>query len=59
VARNVLDRIRYLGLLKDRNVDGAAAQLRGAIVRLRRENPFRLQLPRPLKRSEQTEADEE
>lgn len=47
--RTILDRIRYLGYLKDREVKGAKEQLRGAIIRLRRANPFMLQLPRPLK----------
>lgn len=51
-SRSILYRVRTLGFLVDKNVPGAKDQLRGAILRLRRVNPYRLQLPLPLKRRE-------
>ena len=47
---NILDTIRKLGRAKDFGQREAAEKLRGAIIRLRKQNPFRLSLPEGGKR---------
>jgi len=41
----ILDWIQHWGLLKDMEILGAKERLAGAIIRLRRENPWSLQVP--------------